>query len=590
MEFGFIVQAVLSSILGCLAGGWLGSALTSPASRGRPDREGYVGGFPLLGAVGGILWSAGLELQTETWGVPAVVAGFVLLGLIRDLWRVSWRVLLPYGILLLIVGAGCGIGIGHPSRPVEILQSLLWPLLLIGCLKLAAVVGEMPFLLCLESGLVFLLFFSGQAATPPGAVLLTLALVVFSAFALGAFRLRQRAVLGDSGLMALGYLLAAVSMLGRSRSLVLFGLLLPSIVTIFPVVLIFGLIFASYVGNELYQGDPRARRSAYRWSLERERLVILTGAIFLVLNFAALFRSMREGSLPLYAALTLLGLAMGYSFFRTFARRSQASQLSPAEGRLASPSPRSRVTILGVAIDPVDPAEALARISAAAEPTPRFFHVVTADSLAIMRATRDRVFAGMLERADLVVPDGSGLVWGADFLGMPLPARVPGIGLVEAICREAATRRWRLFFLGAAPGRAEKAAQLLAERYPGFQTAGVLHGQFTAGSEAEDQALKAVIAATPHVVFVAMGVPRQEAVIGRLRVMGLKAVAIGVGGSFDVISGAIPRAPVWMQRFALEWLFRLSREPRRFRRMLAIPEFVFAVLQTKLAERQRAES
>lgn len=581
MEFSIIAQTLFTSLLGCATAWFLGTRLFSRSSRGTSDHSRYTGGIPLLGAVLPLLFINGMQFSLQFGGTIAVTAGFVVLGAMRDLWRTSWRVLLPYGLLLLIIGAGFEIGIEHRLRWVEVLQSLAWPMLLIACLKLAAVVEEMPYLLALEAGLVFLLFFPSQISTPPEAVLLSLTLVGFAALALAIPRQRQRSVFGDSGLMALGYLLAAISMLGRSRSLLLFGLLLPSMVTIFPVVLICGLIFASYLGNELYQSDPRLRRSSYRWSLERERVVVFAGLTFLILNFSALIATMREGSFPVYAALGLIAIAMSYSFFRTFARREATAATSPSPGSAAMAG--KRVTVLGVAIDPVDPVGALTRIAEAIEPTPRFFHVLTADTLAIMRASRDRNFAGMLRRADLVVPDGSGLVWAADFLGMPLPGRVPGIGLVESLCREAAVRKWRVFFLGAAPGRAEKAAAILAERYPGLTPVGIHHGHVAEGSEAEDCALRGIIAAAPHLVFVAMGVPRQEAVIGRLRIMGLQAVAIGVGGSFDVISGSIPRAPVWMQRFALEWLFRLYKEPRRFMRMLAIPEFVLAVLRAKLS-------
>ena len=208
------------------------------------------------------------------------------------------------------------------------------------------------------------------------------------------------------------------------------------------------------------------------------------------------------------------------------------------------------------------------------------FHIVTADSLALVRAGEDERFRNSMRRAALVVPDGAGVVWAADFLGTPLPGRVPGVALVSQICETAGKTGWKVFFIGGKPGIAEQAAGLLQKEH-GVTVCGIEHGYFTPDSVEEETVLERIATAHPDIIFVALGVPRQEFFIARLRNCLKRGVAIGVGGSFDVISQTLPRAPYWMQRFGIEWLFRLWLEPRRFMRMLGIPLFVLQILRHK---------
>ncbi|MFQ5946032.1 MAG: WecB/TagA/CpsF family glycosyltransferase, partial [Anaerolineae bacterium] len=140
----------------------------------------------------------------------------------------------------------------------------------------------------------------------------------------------------------------------------------------------------------------------------------------------------------------------------------------------------------------------------------------------------------------------------------------------------AATRGWRLFLLGAAEGIAERASQALRERHPSLQVVGTLAG--SPSSDDEELISRAIRAARPHVLLVAFGAPIQDLWIAQnLDRLGVP-VAMGVGGSFDFIAGLAPRAPGWMQRLGVEWLYRLIKEPWRWRRMLALPRFASRVL------------
>ncbi len=194
----------------------------------------------------------------------------------------------------------------------------------------------------------------------------------------------------------------------------------------------------------------------------------------------------------------------------------------------------------------------------------------------VMAARRDPAFREILHAADLNTADGVGIMLAARLQGIRLPGRVTGVELLEALAAQAATSGARLFLLGAQPGVAEAAATALLERYPGLRLAGAYAGSPAPADDAE--VLARVRAAQADLVFVAYGSPAQERWIARNRARLGAGVAIGVGGAFDFVAGRVPRAPRWMRRLGLEWLFRLVRQPWRWRRMLDLPRFALLAL------------
>jgi len=220
-------------------------------------------------------------------------------------------------------------------------------------------------------------------------------------------------------------------------------------------------------------------------------------------------------------------------------------------------------------------AETLAWIEAAvAERTPR--QVCTANPEFVMLAQRDAAFRAVLQRADLVLPDGVGLLWAARRLGAGLPVRVAGSDLIDRLAERGAARGWRIFYLGAAEGVAARAAQVLQARWPGLVVAGTYAGSPRPADE--DALVARVRAAAPDILLVAYGAPRQDLWIARNRERLGVPVSVGVGGSFDFVAGVARRAPVWLQRLGLEWLHRLWRQPWRARRIFnAVVAFPLAV-------------
>jgi N-acetylglucosaminyldiphosphoundecaprenol N-acetyl-beta-D-mannosaminyltransferase len=239
----------------------------------------------------------------------------------------------------------------------------------------------------------------------------------------------------------------------------------------------------------------------------------------------------------------------------------------------------SSLTILGCRVDALDAAAAVDRISGWIRER-RPAHVVTFGAEMAVLAARDERYRDTINAADLVVPDTIGVIWASRMLGRPLPGRVAGIELVEAVLAANAARGVRVFVLGAGAGAAESAAQSLATRFPGVVIAGMHHGFFAA--DHDEDVSRLVRSANANLVVVALGFPNQEYWIREnLNSLG-GAVCIGVGGAVDVWAGRAARAPSGWRTLGLELLYRLIREPNRFRRQLALPRFVILVLAQAL--------
>lgn len=231
------------------------------------------------------------------------------------------------------------------------------------------------------------------------------------------------------------------------------------------------------------------------------------------------------------------------------------------------------VPVLGIPLHCVSMEEAVARIGGFVDEG-SFHLVITLGVEMVMNAQQDEDFRRVARQAHLLVPDTIGVVWAARRLGASDLRRVAGIELIEHLAALGAQRGWRFFFLGGKPGIAEEAAERLAGRHPGLIVAGCHDGYF----KDDAPVVAAVRASGAHLLLAAMGSPRQETWSWQHgHALGVP-VAIGVGGSFDVLAGRTQRAPSWMRRLGLEWLYRLWREPRRAGRMLALPRFALRVL------------
>lgn len=205
--------------------------------------------------------------------------------------------------------------------------------------------------------------------------------------------------------------------------------------------------------------------------------------------------------------------------------------------------------------------------------------VITANPEIVMKANNEEEYMNIIKRATYVTADGIGIVKAAKLLGSSLPERVTGYDMMVHLLELANEHHYRVYFLGAEEDVLERALNNVKTEYPNITIAGSHHGFF----DWESNKIPAEINLTePDLVFVALGVPRQERWIDEHIGKFQKGIFIGVGGSFDVLAGAVERAPERWQKMNLEWLYRLLKQPSRWRRMLALPHFAMKVCAQKV--------
>jgi N-acetylglucosaminyldiphosphoundecaprenol N-acetyl-beta-D-mannosaminyltransferase len=209
-------------------------------------------------------------------------------------------------------------------------------------------------------------------------------------------------------------------------------------------------------------------------------------------------------------------------------------------------------------------------------------HVVTLNAEMTMRAEQDPQLTQIIRQADLVIPDGAGVVLYLNWLGQRVP-RCPGIELAESLLEEFdRSQLGPVCFFGGAPGVAEEAAAALKAKFPGLAIVDVQHG-YLADREAETTFLRRLEQLQPRLILVGLGVPRQEFWIAQHRHLCPDAIWVGIGGSFDIWSGSKARAPEWLRNNHLEWAYRLYQEPWRWKRMLALPHFAWRAFWYRLS-------
>ena len=225
-----------------------------------------------------------------------------------------------------------------------------------------------------------------------------------------------------------------------------------------------------------------------------------------------------------------------------------------------------KTEILGVRFDDLTQQEAAQQGRQLLEED-KFHYVVTPNPEFLLAAEKDPEFRRVLNAADLVLPDGIGVVYSAKILGTPLKERVPGIEFAEAMLSALNEMGGRLYLLGAKPGVAEEAGRRICARYPDLVLCGTHDGYF----KDEQAILPQIAAAKPDLLFVCLGAPKQEKWMARWGQHTGAKLAIGLGGCLDVFAGNVERAPEQWQKLGLEWAYRLKKEPKRIGRMAKLP-------------------
>ena len=237
----------------------------------------------------------------------------------------------------------------------------------------------------------------------------------------------------------------------------------------------------------------------------------------------------------------------------------------------------SRTDVLGVGFDNVTKAEAVDRALELIDAREGRY-VVTPNPEIVMLAKENPALKEALAGADIVLPDGAGIVKGAAILGRPMKEKVPGIDFACGVMARLAERGGSVYLFGAKPGVAEAAAETLRTKFPGLVISGTSDGYFSD----DGPIIEKIKDAAPDFLLVCLGAPKQELWMAKMSGKLLVGLMVGLGGSLDVFAGTVKRAPEAWQKLDLEWLYRLLKEPRRIGRMMKLPLFVIEAAGERL--------
>jgi N-acetylglucosaminyldiphosphoundecaprenol N-acetyl-beta-D-mannosaminyltransferase len=236
------------------------------------------------------------------------------------------------------------------------------------------------------------------------------------------------------------------------------------------------------------------------------------------------------------------------------------------------------VSIYGIPVSKMTMKETVKFLSTAIEQREPH-QVVTVNPIIIMAALDNPQFYRDMQASELIVPDGTGVVWAANYVGQPVQERVPGIDLVNELMKVGELKRWKVYMLGASDDVIGAAAAKMQQNHPAIKIVGYRNGFF---NDDEDQAVIAAIRdAEPDILLVARSTDKQEPWIAKYKYELNVPVMMGVGGTFDILAGKLKRAPKLFQKLKLEWFYRLLQEPKRFPRMLVLPKFALKVIRER---------
>ena len=240
----------------------------------------------------------------------------------------------------------------------------------------------------------------------------------------------------------------------------------------------------------------------------------------------------------------------------------------------------SRISICNIPVDALTMQQTIGIIDKAIEEGHPVHHVVI-NAAKVVNAQKDAALKESIVSCDIINADGQAIVWAAHFLNSPLPERVAGIDLMQNLVKLAAEKNYRVFFLGAKEEVVKEVVNVYTKMYSSNIIAGYRNGYFNKDDEAV--IAKQIAESGASILFVAMSSPKKEIFLNNYKHLINMPFIMGVGGSFDVVSGLVKRAPVWMQEWGLEWFYRVMQEPRRMwkRYLFGNSEFIYMVLKEK---------
>ncbi len=581
---GFLTSVAVALPAAAIVYLWERGRLSRP---GGPYARADFSGLIVLVALA-VAWWPYLDVATQ---LPAILFGGAIVFLVAalaDTWRRAWWLAIVGVALIAALLSYQGITVQVVNLPFSQnyiflgwfghVVTVLWVVICSVLFAQAASILAVPLGVAgLAAGTLFLICQLQPTITHPQAAFVAVTMCGAALVQVPFARMLSHAR-ASAGAYTVGYLIGALSIMGALKNTAFLVALLPLIVVGVP---LFAATFT--YAAELRRGWRAVVFTERRGHLhdlllrqgysQRQVIGILLGGTVYLCLLALLLVGIIEITFVVKIIVVAGAIVFGLLFFYILLRL-----LPRSAGERAAHEP-GQVRLLGMPLNPIT-------LDTALDEAERFLEedrphmIVTPDASAVVKALQDEELREIIEDADLVPPDGAGVVLAARMLNLPVDVRCAGCDMVEQLCQAAANRNRTVYLLGGEPGIAEEAAAKLQERIAGLEIAGCQHGYFTAEEEAE--IVEDIRRKRPGVLLVALGIPRQEKWIkAHLEELNVP-ICIGIGGSLDVISGRKMRAPVWMQRAGLEWLYRTIKEPHRLPRLVALPEIIWLSIRELL--------
>lgn len=378
--------------------------------------------------------------------------------------------------------------------------------------------------------------------------------------------------------MFFGFILAIIAIVGVIKSTAALTLLTPFLILGFPIIDASYSFISSYLDDDYFSpmNESKVRQQLINQGFSLRGANAITVSACIYLSLIAIVVSIWEN-----AYLLSIMVVVGYICFHLLKKK-----IVSGENIIINDEKRQRIKLFGVPIDKITSNQAIEKIDQfVVQKKPSF--IVTPDTLAILRARKDSEYLNITKNANLVTPDGAGILWATSLLNTPLLERITGIDLIKKVCDLAEKKRYKIYLLGAAEIIIKKAVENIKKEHPKINIIGYHHGYFNNkhsnnNEKREKDIIREIKDKKPDFLLVGLGVPKQEIWISKHKDELNVPVCIGIGGSFDVLSGKIPRAPLWMQDHGMEWIFRLIKEPKRIKRVVSLPLFICLIFFGKI--------
>jgi N-acetylglucosaminyldiphosphoundecaprenol N-acetyl-beta-D-mannosaminyltransferase len=369
-------------------------------------------------------------------------------------------------------------------------------------------------------------------------------------------------------------LVGILSILSTSKKIALISISIPLGIFIIPIVFFGFIIFYTHFQYKMGKKEF-AEQTHYQWRFSTISVNAFVLLATVTVNFIVLVVAMVQSKLWA-TALALFAMVMFTRLAKLVFIKDQVHYRD-----ITFPH-QDHILLFGTRIfrnEKQRAVELADRVLSSAQD--RLMHLVTPDALCLFRTLQDKKFGSILEKAWMAIPDGAGVLWASIFLKeRPLLERIPGIDFTKELLKHSEKKGYTVYFLGAKEATLKAAIEILKTEFPKVNFIGSHHGYFT--EEEEPQLINSINDLKPDILFVALGVPSQEYFIDKFRHRLKVKIAVGIGGSLDVISGHLKRSPKFFQEYGLEWLYRTLKEPWRISRIYALPLFIVMVLKEKL--------